>query len=179
MSDLLEAQLETPWGQSFFLFREESLSENVHNSPIMSIEIEFDDICWSIMGRKVIVVDVSLSSTTLLVNLVSLIEGYATEVRWLPMAYERIYRKWHCVCKERKKVCSAWKSKNAFFRLFSFTIKIERAFPLARWKTRKLLSFFLLTNHENVFSSLHFHTKQRREHTEQKKIQHHCRRTFR
>jgi hypothetical protein len=60
--------------------------------PIMSIEIEFDDICRSVMGRVVIVVDFPLSPSTLLVHRVSLIEGRSTEVRRLPVTDERIYQ---------------------------------------------------------------------------------------
>jgi hypothetical protein len=141
MSDLLEAQLETPWGQSLFL-ENKVYQRTVHNSPIMSIEIEFDDICWSIMGRKVIVVDVSLSSTSLLVNLVSLIEGCATEVRWLPMAYERIYRKWHCVCKGEKIFRSAWKSKNAFFSSVQLHNQDRTSFSSSEVENKKVIIIF-------------------------------------
>lgn len=68
----------------------------------MSMKIEFDDIRRAIVGRVVIVVDVALPPPAHLVDCVRLIEGIATEVRWLPMADEWIYRRWHRIWEVEK-----------------------------------------------------------------------------
>ena len=103
--DLLEARLEIPWKFNEKKFRKQcqKIEKFIEFLPIMSIEIEFDDICRSIMGREMIVVDISLPPPSFFVDFVSFVESCSTEMRWLPMAYKRIYRKWHCVCKESKK----------------------------------------------------------------------------
>lgn len=58
----------------------------------MSIEIEFDDVRRTVVGRVVIVIDVALSPSCLLVDLVSLVERASAELRRLPMTDEGIYR---------------------------------------------------------------------------------------
>lgn len=58
------------------------------NLPIMSFEIELDDVGGAIVRRKVIVIDFSLPPSSRLVNTVSLLQGIATEVCRLPMANE-------------------------------------------------------------------------------------------
>lgn len=67
----------------------------------MSMEVEFDDIRWTIVGRVVIVVDVALPPSALFVRCVRLVEDIAAEVRGLPMADVWVYRRWHRIWKWR------------------------------------------------------------------------------
>jgi hypothetical protein len=65
-----------------------TLSDGQRVVPIMSFEIEFDDIRCAIMWRIVVVIDFSFPSSADFVHTMSLLESIAVEMCWLPMANE-------------------------------------------------------------------------------------------
>jgi hypothetical protein len=58
------------------------------DSPIMSFEVELEDVGGAVVRREVVVIDFSLPPPARLVNAVSLLQGIAAEVCRLPVTDE-------------------------------------------------------------------------------------------